>query len=110
MSIKLIERIEAKLQGEAHLDDASRRELLALLDSLKSEMRQLAAAHGDHAESIAGFAGAATHEATRLERNPDLVKLALEGLSASVKDMEAEYPRLVSIVNGICSMLSNMGI
>ncbi len=110
MSIKLIERIEAKLAGEGNLDAASRRELLSLLATLKEDVSRLEGQHDEHAESIAGFAGAATHEALRATRNPDLLKLAVEGLSASVKDIETEHPQLVHTVNGICTMLSNLGI
>ncbi len=110
MSVKLIERIEAKLEGEGNLDAAARRELLSLLSTLKEDVARLDARHDDHAESIAGFAGAATHEALRATRNPDLLKLAVDGLSASVKDIETEHPRLVDTVNGICTMLSNLGI
>jgi len=110
MSVNLIERIEAKLKGEGNLDEASRRELLSLLAALKEEVGSLDSRHDDHAESIAAFAGAAAHEALRSARNPDLLNLAVDGLSASVKGIEAEHPRLVDTVNGICTMLSNLGI
>ncbi len=110
MSMQLIERMEARLKGEVRLDATSRQELLALLASLKAEVAGLEDEHAEHAESIAGFAGAATHEATRHRRNPDLLKLALDGLSESVKDVETGHPRLVETVNGICTMLSDLGI
>jgi len=110
MSITRIEQIEKRIQGEERLDATARQELLALLGDLKSEMEGLDGAHGDHSESIASFAGAAAHEAMRSERNPDLLNLALEGLSTSVKAVEADHPRLVDAVNGICTMLSNLGI
>lgn len=110
MSVKLIERIESKLREQRGLDEVSRRELLTLLDALKAEVGGLGGEHEEHAESIAGFAGAATHEALRAQRNPDLLKLAVEGLAASVKDVETGHPRLVDTVNGICTMLSNLGI
>jgi len=110
MSVALIERIEGKLAAGGHLDETTRRELLSLLATLKEDVGRLDARLDEHAESIAGFAGAATHEALRETRNPDLLKLALDGLSASVKDVETEHPRLVETANGICTMLSNLGI
>jgi hypothetical protein len=108
--MKQIERIEEKLKHTASLDNQSRSELLSLLADLKADVGELGEGQGDHAESIAGFAGAAAHEALRETRNPDLLKLAVEGLSGSVKDVEADHPRLVQTVNGICTMLSNLGI
>jgi len=105
-----MEKLEAKLKDARGLDEGTRTELLALLESLRGDIGALDAEHGDRAESIAGFAGAATHEAIRTERNPALLKLALDGLSVSVKDMEAGHPKLVNTVNGICTMLSDLGI
>ena len=107
MSGNALDQIERKLQQAQGLDAGTREELLTLVTHLKSEMEMLG---DEHAESIAGFAGAATHEAMRSERNPDLLEHAVLGLSGSVKELEAEHPRTVEIVNGICTMLSNLGI
>ncbi len=110
MSAALIDRIEAKLKAAERLDEVSKHELLGLLSVLKTEIQDMDAMQGDHAESIAGFAGAAAHEAMRTARNPALLKLAMDGLSASVKEVEAEHPQMVETVNGVCAMLANLGI
>ena len=110
MSLHLIERIETRLKSERGLEEGTRSELLSLLGTLKAEVSALAEEHGDDAESIAGFAGAAAHEAMRSRPNPDLLRLAVDGLSGSVKELETGHPRLVEAVNGICTMLSNLGI
>ncbi len=107
MSGNALDQIERKLHQADGLDAAERQELLTLVSNLKLEMESLG---DDHAESIAGFAGAAAHEAMRSERNPDLLEHAVRGLSESVKELESEHPRTVEIVNGICTMLSNLGI
>ena len=110
MSKEIIERIETKINQSAGISDESRTELVGLLTTLRSEMSELEKTHGDQAESIAGFAGAATHEAIRDETNPHLLQLAIDGLTSSVEDVEAEHPKLVEISNAICTMLSNLGI
>lgn len=107
MGKQLIEQIERKLSSAEGLDAASRQELLDMLTDLKQEMDAVGT---EHAESIASFAGAATHEATRKTRNPALLQHAVDGLSESVKELETDHPRTVKIVNGICTMLSNLGI
>ena len=110
MSNAIIERIEAKINQSAGISDESRTELVGLLSTLRSEMTELEKTHGDQAESIAGFAGASTHEAIRDQTNPHLLQLAIDGLSTSVEEVEAEHPKLVEISNAICTMLSNLGI
>ena len=105
-----IAKIEAALAGAQNLPDDTRRELLALLAELKSEVAPLVATHGEDADSIARFADASFHEATRSERKPDQATAALTGLSASVEGFEASHPRLVQIVDRIAVTLSNMGI
>jgi hypothetical protein len=107
MGKQLIERIEQKLAQAEGLDAKQRQELLGMLSALKDEVDAIG---GDHAESIASFAGLAAHEATRAQKNPNLLQYAVDGLAESVKEIEVEHPKTVEIVNGICTMLSNLGI
>ena len=105
-----ISEIEARLQNSSSLSPETRRELTDLLARLKSEVTELARTDADQAASIAGFAQTSAHEATRSEKNEQLLKLSLNGLSASVEGFEQSHPDLVQIVNRICTTLSNLGI
>src|ERR1035437_2467940 len=105
-----IGKIEARIQGTEALKEERRRELLQLLGTLKSEVAELSKTHEAQAQSIAEFTEASTHEATRTEQNPELLKLSLEGLGSSVQGFEEPPPRLVQIVNAISSTLANLGI
>ncbi len=104
-----ISKIEARI-GQSAVKGDSKAELLTLLGTLKSEVAELSKTHGEEAQSIAGFTEVSTHEATREEPNPELVKHSLGGLAASVDGFEKSHPRLVDIVNRICTTLSNLGI
>ena len=110
MSSKLIERIEKKLANSAGMDAGTKSDLLELLKKLRAEMEALEKDDAEKAESVAGFAGAATHEAARSQTNPKLLELAVDGLSESVRELEVEHPTLVETVNAISTMLSNLGI
>ncbi len=103
-------KIEERIQGADAIKDDHRRELLQLLGTLKSEVKELSKTHGEQAESIAGFTDVSTHEATRTEQDPALLKLSLQGLRSSVSGFEESHPRLVRIVNAISHTLSNLGI
>ena len=105
-----IGKIEAKIKNADAVKEDRRRELLQLLGTLKSEVAELSKTHGEQAESIAGFAELSTHEATRSEQNPQLLKLSLKGLNSSVEELERSHPHLVRIVNAISNTLSNLGI
>ncbi|MBI2949532.1 MAG: DUF4404 family protein [Verrucomicrobia bacterium] len=105
-----ISEIEGRLRKAESIKEEHKAELLDLLSTLKSEIEQLSRTHSEQAQSIAGFTNVSTHEATRDEKNPQLVKLALDGLSASVAEFENSHPKLVEIVNRICLTLSNLGI
>jgi len=105
-----ITKIEARLQGAENLSAEKREELAALLAQLKAEVGELAKTHREDAQSIAGFAQVSTHEATRAEKNPASLEHSLAGLSASVAGFEQSHPRLVQVVNSICTTLSNLGI
>ena len=107
---KTIENIEARIRQSGSVSDEGRAELLKLLAMLKAEVGELSKTHPEQAESISSFAQASAHEATRKEKNPDLLKLSLEGLTSSVKEFETSHPGLLKIVNGVSQALANMGI
>ena len=105
-----IKKIENKVKKIDSLKDESKTQLLNLLSTLKSEITELSKTKGEQAESIMGFAEISTHEATRQDKNPQLLELSIDGLSSSVKGFEVSHPSLVGTVNSICVMLSNLGI
>ena len=105
-----IAKIEERLQRTGSLREEQRAELLKLLVSLKEEVGDLSQTEPEKAQSIAGFTAVSAHEATRDEKNPELVDLSLQGLSRSVQGFEESHPKLVQAVNSICTTLSNLGI
>lgn len=107
---KTIQEIETRVQSADAIKEERRRELLQLLATLKAEVAALSETHGEQAESIAGFTVVSAHEATRVQQNPDLLKLSLTGLRSSVEGIETSHPRLVQIVNAISQTLANLGI
>jgi Asp-tRNA(Asn)/Glu-tRNA(Gln) amidotransferase C subunit len=105
-----IANIENKIKLNASIQDKEKEELLGLLEGLGNEVSELSKIDSEHAESIAGFAQTSTHEATRKDKNEQLLMLSLKGLSSSVDELETSHPKLVEIVNRISHTLSNMGI
>lgn len=105
-----IEKIEKKIRKYNSFTDKNKLELLNLLATLKSEMTDFSQTQYEHAESITGFMKLSTHEAMKQEKNPALLKFAVNGLSASVKGFEVSHPQLVENVNYIANALANMGI
>jgi hypothetical protein len=105
-----INKIEEMIRSNKSLDGNNKTKLLNLLATLKPEIEKLSNVKAEHAESVAGFMERSTHEALREQKNPTLLKLAVEGLSASVKGFEASHPQLVKTVNYIATELANIGI
>jgi hypothetical protein len=105
-----LEKIEAKIRTAPAITEDNRTELLHLLNTLQIEVEELSKTEREGAESITGFTQISAHEATRQERNRDLLQLSLKGLATSVQDFETSHPSLADTVNSICQVLSNMGI
>jgi len=103
-------QLETSIRQSDTIRAENRAELLHLLTTLKSEIAALEHTHAEHAESVVGFTARSTQEAMRQTRNPQLVTLATQGLSASVAELEVSHPQLVHIVNAISVLLSNIGI
>jgi hypothetical protein len=105
-----LETLEQRLSAAEAIPGEQRAELLRLVATLRSELRQLAPAHREQAQSISGFAALSAHEVTREQRNPALVQLSLQGLKSSVDGFEKSHPRLVQLVDRICTTLANLGV
>jgi hypothetical protein len=107
---RTIDKIEERMRKTESLNEENKTELLNLVSTLKAEIADLSKTHNEHAESITGFADLSTHEATRREKKPELLKLSIEGLGSSVRGFESSHPNLVRVVNDLSTMLSNLGI
>jgi len=105
-----IESIETKIKESTSIGNENKNELLNLLGALKEEVSELSKTHAEDAESIAHFTQASAHEATKTARNPQLLKLSVDGLSSSVEGLEASHPKLVEVVNKVAYVLANMDI
>ena len=103
-------KLESRINQLKSVSEDRKTELTSLFSDLKSEVVELSKTRSEEAESITRFAEISAYEATRPEKNADLSDLSLQGLSTSVDGFEASHPRLVSIVNSICSTLANLGI
>jgi hypothetical protein len=105
-----IAKIERKIQENSSFTDQNKIELLKLLATLKIEMVNFSEEQIEHAESMVGFFDQSAHEVMKRKKNPELMKFAIDGLSASVKGFEVSHPKLVENVNYISTALANMGI
>lgn len=105
-----ITKIEAMVKEAQSLNDEKKKELLALLSTLMTEVSEFSKTHPEHTQSITNFTEVSIHEAIRQEKNPQLLKLSLQGLSTSAEGFESSHPKLVGIVNALCLTLSNLGI
>src|SRR5690242_17342468 len=91
-------RIEQIVEKIGLSESDKKDQLLQLLAKLKSEIEILSRSHSEQAESIVGFLGTATHEATRADKSPALQKLSQQALLSSAMSFEASHPRLVETV------------
>jgi hypothetical protein len=104
-----IESIENKVRN-ADIKQEDKEELLRLLSTLETEVLGLSETYPEEAESIAGFTQLSAHEATRGQRNEQLVSLSTKGMISSIEGFESTHEELVRIVNSIAYILSNMGL
>lgn len=105
-----ITRIETQLKGNNSLDAEKKQELLSLVEELKKEASDLAETQYEDARSIASFTETSVHEATRGERNEELLSHSLTGMKLSVRRFEVSHPELVQLVNAISRALWEIGI
>jgi len=101
-----LKRIELEIENGVS-DPQHKTELLNLLDNLKVE---IATIHQEDAKSITNFTETSISEAIRDSRDDELLTHALEGMKLSVKRFEVSHPGLISVINNIGRMLSDVGL
>jgi hypothetical protein len=105
-----LRKLEQRLATSTNLSTENRLALEGLVRELKREIDTLREIHAEQAESIASFTDSSAREALRLEQDPEMLDVSLDGLQRSVRAMEASHPKLTSVVNAICHQLSTLGI
>ena len=105
-----ISRIEERLKSNEGLSTEKRTELLTLVEELKREVADLAKTHREDADSIASFAETSVREATRREKNPELLEMSVDTMLLSARRFEVSHPSLVGLINTIGQTLWKIGI
>ena len=103
-----IQKLESAVKTTGNISADQKAELLGLLARLKSALGRVE--HREGAESIARFAEASVHEATREEKKPNLLDAALHGFRKSVEEFEASHPDLAALVSEFTTVLANIGL
>ena len=103
-------KLETSIRASEAIQVDKKAELVRLLTTLKSEIATLEHTHAEHAASVIGLAERSMHEVIRQPKDPQLAASALQELSESVAELEVSHPQLVSVVNTISVLLSNIGI
>jgi prefoldin subunit 5 len=103
-----IQKTESAVNTAENISADQKSELLGLLAKLKSALGKVE--HREDAESIARFAEASVHEATRKKKKRNVLEAALHGLKQSVEEFEASHPELAALVSEISTVLANMGL
>ena len=75
-----LEKLEAKIKASPNIPEEKKQEYYALLSELNEQVNSVACTDLQKAESIKEFTKISTHEATRDEVNPNLLRASLDGL------------------------------
>jgi uncharacterized protein DUF4404 len=82
-----LHEVKSKIEQSDSLQPENKNELLGLIASLESEIDSVSGVDRDHPQS--------------------LHKISLEGLAARLED---SHPKLVEMINSICTSLAGLGI
>ena len=110
MPDRTIEHIREKI-AEANLPDDRKDKLFDLVDELKEELDKIAEVYREEAVHIAKHAEALSLAVTDENGvDPEKVDVSAAELRDAVGGFEVTHPQLVKVINGICMMLSSLGI
>lgn len=105
-----LSRIEDKIRKAPSMQEENKESVLSLIGELKDELQAVSAEDSERLSSTGSFAEAGTNEVVRKDGDKGILDIALNGVRESVKEFEETHPRLVQVINSICTQLSNSGL
>ena len=110
MGDKRIENSESAVNAAPHLPADKKAALSAALSKLKPAIAKILETHHEDAETITRLIEDSTHEATRQNKRPELLKTLVHRLKQSVEQFEASHPDVTAFVTEYSALLAEMGL
>ena len=96
-----LEKIEERIRQSENMNDENKDSLLALLSELKEEINTSSSkVETDLKKDISGIN----------DEDEGIIQSAFNDINEKITDFEESHPKLVQIVNSICTQLSNSGL
>ncbi len=96
-----LKKIEEKIRQSENLPDENKEALFELLTDLKTELKsQSCEVRSDFKEKITAID----------HKDEGVIQSTFSDLNQKITGFEESHPRLVQLVNAICTQLSNSGI
>ena len=92
------------------MQEQNKESVLSLIEELKEELIAVSAEDSERLSSTGSFAEAGANEVVRKDGDKGILDIALSGARESVKEFEETHPKLVQVINSICTQLSNSGL
>ena len=101
-----LKAIEDKINESSSMKQENKESVLELLSELKSEIQDVSSEQTDQIAQLDSLKE--IQQST--DEDAGLIKKAFNEVSDSVKSFEESHPKLVQLVNSICTQLSNAGL
>jgi hypothetical protein len=105
-----LDKLEKNVNSNSEIDNEQKEEFLGLLSKLKTEIITIEESHRQDAHNIVNYTDSSFNVATKNDKNKDELERNLNTLTGSIEGFEATHPKLVEIVNSVCTRLSTLGI
>lgn len=105
-----LDKIEEKIRNASSMQAENKSIVLDLLSDLKKELKEVDEKDTALLSNTGSFAEVGANEVARENGDKGILDIALQGLNESVKGFEKSHPKLVQVINSICTQLSNSGL
>ena len=92
-----LSRLEERIRSSQRTSDDAKRDLLALVDELRSELAGIAESHAEDAQALASQARAAAEDDETV-------------VEETMRELETAHPQIVGLVRSFLRTLSDAGI
>ncbi len=102
-----LKTIEETIANSPSMQNENKEAVLNLLSELKDEIKEVSE---EKSKELAGLEGLNKLHNSDSKENDGLLRNAINEVNDTVKTFEENHPKLVQLVNSICTQLSNAGL
>ncbi|RAP33782.1 hypothetical protein DID77_02410 [Candidatus Marinamargulisbacteria bacterium SCGC AG-439-L15] len=110
MTLDTLKEIKELIEGSPRISPTRREDLLVLLEELKVEIMMMEVHQRERLKSVVNSTENMARGHLEQSTSHEILAELQEDVALAIHEFEADHPKVVGILQALCTQLSNLGI